>query len=50
MILMDTPEWEEVDVVLREVAEKCKALVAHLPRGQKGAAYRECVRRALEGL
>jgi len=50
MIPMDAPEWGEVDAKLREAAEKCKAKVAHLPRGQKGAAYRQCVKEFLDKL
>jgi len=40
-------EWEEVDAEIRAIAEECKRRVAHLPRGQKGAAYRACIKELL---
>jgi len=42
-------EIEEVDAKLREVAEICRQRVAHLPRGQKGRIYRECIKEGLGG-
>jgi len=40
-------EWEEVDAKLLEAAAVCKKKVANLPRGQKGKAYRQCIKEIL---
>jgi len=40
--------WLEEDIA--RIAEDCIRKVEYLPRGQKGKAYRECLKAALEGL
>jgi len=43
----------EVGVVedrIRQAMEICRQQVAHLPRGKKGAAYRQCIKEVLSGL
>lgn len=38
----------EVRQKFREAAKGCKAEIAHLPKGQRAQAYRECIRRKLK--
>lgn len=45
---MASPKQLEVRQKFREAAKECKAEVAHLPKGQKLQAYRECIRRKLK--
>jgi len=41
-------EWDaEMEQLMQETAELCKAKVANLPKGQKGHAYRDCVLKML---
>jgi len=39
--------WLEED--LAPIVEACIEKVAHLPKGQKGKAYRDCIKAALGG-
>lgn len=45
---MPSPKQLEVRQKFKEAAIACKAEVAHLPKGQRGRAYRECIRRKLK--
>jgi len=38
------PPGVRMQDIMREAAKICRAQVAHLPKGQKGAAYRQCIK------
>lgn len=45
---MASPKQLEVRQKFKEAAKTCKAEIAHLPKGQRAQAYRECIRRKLK--
>jgi len=47
---MVDPEVGPVEDKIRRAMEICRQRVADLPKGKKGAAYRQCIREALGGL
>ncbi|MGC8994360.1 MAG: hypothetical protein ACP5J0_03080 [Pyrobaculum sp.] len=44
---MATPKQMEIRQRFREAAKVCKAQVAHLPKGQRLQAYRQCMAQQL---